>query len=409
MSTLVLDSPADVISAPGVRAEKKPAPAPSRFYRPELDGLRFFSFLAVFLSHAHLIKPQQFAGQGPVMAQIGSWLMSLSHLGYPAVAVFFVLSSYLITELLLREHERTGTIDIRAFYARRALRIWPLYYCFLISTFFIERWIGMPGIPVGQMPWYLAFLGNWQIVTTGTIPRSAAQLLWTVAIEEQFYMVWPLLLVLISPKRLVWACVALIVAGQATRIYLWQTQASFFAIHFNTFVQFDSIAWGGLLAIATRRGWLDHLSAATRWGLMGLGLLIALFTEHYLAGSRPFAAWAVFAYPLFALAALAIVAGAMRSQAQATSWLTHPWLLHWGKISYGLYIWHILAIFLVYKFGWCPPRSSWTALYALPLTFGLAELSYYWIEKPFLRWKDRFARVDSRPADETRQPAVAEI
>src|SRR5687767_1431593 len=158
--------------------------APNRgFYRPELDGLRFFSFLAVFISHAYLISPGLFAGGGPWVQELGRWALAAGHCGYAAVAVFFVLSSYLITELLLREHERHGRIDVPAFYARRALRIWPLYYFFLILTLIVEPKLGIPGVPTGDAPWYLGFLANWQIVLSGQIPRSAAQVLWTVSIE----------------------------------------------------------------------------------------------------------------------------------------------------------------------------------------------------------------------------------
>lgn len=131
------------------------------------------------------------------------------------------------------------------------------------------------------------------------------------------------------------------------------------------------------------------------WLCRGGGLL-AVITQLYLAEDKPFAAWPMAAYPSFAIAAVMVVTGAMRSNAQQPSLLTHPWLVHLGKISYGLYIWHLLAIVLTYKFGWCRPQSVWTSLYALPLTMALAEISYQWIEKPFLRWKDRFGRAEAR-------------
>ncbi|QDU28152.1 O-acetyltransferase OatA [Anatilimnocola aggregata] len=409
MSTIV--APPEVVS-PISTTSSSPVPAqqqPTKFYRPELDGLRFCCFLAVFIGHSFLISPQMFSGSGPMMAELGRWLVAIMNMGYVAVGAFFVLSSYLITELLLREHERTGRIDIGAFYARRALRIWPLYYFFLIVTLVVERSCGLASIPTADLPWYFTFLGNWQIVTSAHIPHSAAQLLWTVAIEEQFYLVWPVLIAFISPKRLVWACLALLLAGSVTRIWLWQTGASHFAIYFNTAVHFDTIAWGALLAIGTRCGWLDSWSAAARWSLVTGGVVAAILTQRYLADVQPFPAWPVIAYPLFALAALAVVAGAIRLNAEQTSPLTHPWLVHLGKISYGLYIWHLLAILLVYRLGWCAPRSPGTILFALPLTILLAELSYIWVEKPFLAWKERYARADAKPEGLPRQSAVAEI
>ncbi len=372
--------------------------ASGRFYRPELDGLRFCSFLAVFISHAHLVSPQMFAEAGSIMTEAGRWALAAGHCGYAAVAVFFVLSSYLITELLLREHDRNHKIDIPAFYARRALRIWPLYFFFLILMLIVEPRLGLPGIPAADAPWYLAFLGNWQIVWSGQIPRSAAQILWTVSIEEQFYLLWPLLIAFVSPKRLGWMCAVLLVMGQVTRLLLVTSGSPYYAIHFHTCVQFDAIAWGGLLAVAVRNGAFANWPLIVRRGLLIGGAVLAVVTQRYLAEDKPFAAWPLAAYPLFAIAALLVVAGAMRNCEQESSWLTNPWLVRLGKISYGLYIWHLFAIVLTYKFGWCRPQSAWTSFCALPLTIAMAEISYQWIEKPFLRWKENFART-AAPSD----------
>lgn len=265
---------------------------------------------------------------------------------------------------------------------------------FLILTLIVEPKLGIPGVPTGDAPWYLGFLANWQIVLSGQIPRSAAQILWTVSIEEQFYLFWPLLIALVSPKRIGWMSVGLLIGGQVSRLVMVAQSAPFYAIHFHTFTQLDAIAWGGLLAIAVRRGWLTNWPVVVRRGLMFGGLVLAVVTQRYLAEGKPFAAWPLAAYPLFAIAALLVVGGAMRAQAGEASWLTHPWLVRLGKISYGLYIWHVLAILLVYKFGWCRPQSVLTSLYALPLTIGFAEVSYHWLEQPFLRWKSRFSRTE---------------
>jgi peptidoglycan/LPS O-acetylase OafA/YrhL len=385
----------------------KPAAARPGFYRPELDGLRFCSFLAVFISHAYLIHPRMFADAGPMMTEVGRWALAAGHCGYAAVAVFFVLSSYLITELLLREHERNDRIDVSAFYARRALRIWPLYFFFLILMLIVEPRLGMPGIPAADVPWYLAFLGNWQIVWNGQIPRSAAQILWTVAIEEQFYLLWPLLIAFVSPKRLGWMCALLLLLGQLARLALVASGAPYHAIHFHTCVQFDAIAWGGLLAVAVRNGAFANWPRFARSTMFVGGGVLAIATQRFLAEDKPFAAWPMAAYPLFAIAALSIVGGAIRS-GDEPSWLTHPWLVRLGKISYGLYIWHLLAIVLTYKFGWCPPQSMWTSLYALPVTVGLAELSYQWIERPFLRWKEQFSRTTASEHAAAKPTAIAE-
>jgi peptidoglycan/LPS O-acetylase OafA/YrhL len=373
---------------------------PSGFYRPELDGLRFFCFLAVFFGHSHLVSSASFADAGPIMAAIGSWCITIiSHSGYAAVTVFFVLSSYLITELLLREHERNGRVDLFAFYARRALRIWPLYFLFLGVVLWLEPRLGVTGLSPHAVPWFAGFLANWQIVLTGEIPRSAAQVLWTVSIEEQFYLLWPLLLVFMSPKRLPWICLGLMGVGHATRWWLVGHHAPTHAIHFHTAVQLDAIAWGGLLALALRHSRLESWSPIIRTGMAASGVVLAIGTQRFLAEAQPHAAWPLLAYPLFAFAAVLIVFGVMRTNPAQGGLLTHPRIVYLGKISYGLYIWHLLAIVLAYKSGLCSPRSVWTSVIALPLTMIFAHLSYRFFEAPFLRWKGSFQRVYAQKSE----------
>jgi peptidoglycan/LPS O-acetylase OafA/YrhL len=104
------------------------------FYRPELDALRFFAFLYVFISHAFSLAPDHYISAG-LSAEAALWLARAVAVGGFGVGLFFVLSSYLITELLIREYNRTGKLDVRSFYIRRALRIWPLYFFFLILVY----------------------------------------------------------------------------------------------------------------------------------------------------------------------------------------------------------------------------------------------------------------------------------
>lgn len=384
-------------------APASPATPPA-FYRPELDALRFGCFLAVFFGHSHLAAALNVSAGGPISAEVGRWFATIiGHSGYAAVTVFFVLSSYLITDLLLREHQRTGRVDLFAFYMRRALRNWPLYFFFLAVVLWLEPRLGIAGLPANDIPWYCGFLANWRIVLTGEIPRSAAQVLWTVSIEEQFYLFWPLLLVVFSPLRLPWLCVAVMAIGHATRLWLVGQGAPTHAIHFHTAVQFDAIAWGGLLAVALRNGWTNDWSRPFRKGVAALGVVLAILTQRLLADDQPFAAWPLLAYPLFAFSALLIVLGVIRKTGESQGILTNPTLTYLGKISYGLYIWHLLAIVLVYKSGFCPPRSIWTSILALPLTLLWAHLSFRWVELPFLRWKQSFQRVS---AAESKAPST---
>jgi peptidoglycan/LPS O-acetylase OafA/YrhL len=145
----------------------------ARFYVPELDSLRFFAFFGVFLCHlTHEM------GYGDVLSNIGGF----------GVDLFFTLSAYLITELLMREKERFGRLDVGAFYVRRILRIWPLYFGFL-AAYFVASGI----FPVLQIDWryfafFLVFLGNFALATIGLAPGLAIVRLWSVCVEEQFYI-----------------------------------------------------------------------------------------------------------------------------------------------------------------------------------------------------------------------------
>lgn len=133
--------------------------------------------------------------------------------------------------------------------------------------------------------------------------------------------------------------------------------------------------------------------------------MLAVLTQRLLAEDKPFAAWPMAAYPLFAIAALMVVAGRDAGQRTRVELVDASVARAAGEDFYGLYIWHLLAIVLTYKFGWCRPQSVWTTLYALPITVAMAEISYQWIEKPFLRWKERFSRI-GQPAAASAEPAV---
>jgi peptidoglycan/LPS O-acetylase OafA/YrhL len=148
----------------------------ARFYHPELDVLRFFAFLIVFLHHAFPHEPGFWVTLGlPLfLARIAAGIGAAGAFG---VGVFFVLSSYLITELLLREKDLRGTLDLRSFYIRRVLRIWPLYFAFLALAV-VLRWI-VPGQQVTWRAglWFSLLAGNWFIVFHG-FPSSVIFPLW---------------------------------------------------------------------------------------------------------------------------------------------------------------------------------------------------------------------------------------
>src|ERR1700690_1177511 len=231
------------------------------FYRPGLDILRALAFLLVFIAHGlvwHLDKPTQIGGIGRA--------------GEFGVCIFFFLSSYLITELLLREKRDTHTILIPAFYARRILRIWPLYFTMIAFGFFYGLF--SPGSTV-SIAWGISMLllfANWYTVDHGYPPGFLFPL-WSISLEEQFYLVWPWMVKYLSPGGLLGIASLLLAAAYLTlALLLGQKQTLDPAIWVNSLVQFQFFALGTMTAIGLR-GRVPHLAKALRWGLFFAGLL----------------------------------------------------------------------------------------------------------------------------------------
>lgn len=304
-------------------------PTPWRLgYRPALDGLRGLAVLLVVAFHANV---SGFGGGGRV-----------------GVLMFFVLSGFLITALLVEEHHREGRIDLLAFYRRRAARLLPALLLMLIVVGTAAAAVGFPiTVPVLATALYVA---NWMGrlgVEMGPLEHA-----WTLGTEEQFYLVWPLLLggLLVGPSR-----VRIAVAGAGIGLALWAMPTSAGALLIGCAVALlattgrlpELRAWAAIPALLVIEGttlvphlawypWRDWTAAAAT------GLLITVVAQHDLR----YLAWS----PLRAL----------------------------GRISYGLYLWHLPMLW----FGLPTPL-------AIALTLAVAVASYRWLELPILRWARR--------------------
>lgn len=365
------------------------------FYHPELDGLRFFAFLGVFLYHAFPIEPARHPD--PVADEIGAWVASVFKAGETGVDLFFVLSAYLITELLLREHVRLGRIDVVSFYVRRTLRIWPLYYAFLaFAVFFESHLLGNEGLRGPFALGFTAFAGNWVITAAGTLPSSAALVLWTVAIEEQFYLLWPLALRWVTPNRVVALAVAVWGLGVASRTAIVLFGGGHFDIHFNSLCRLDAIGAGALVA-GLLRGRALRSSALVRWTMIVVGVGVTLAAVRIQLEPRIGLAKVV-VYSAWAASSVLVLLGVLRPLGERGGLFAWPPLVFLGRISYGLYVVHLLAILVADRIVGphlgIPLRR---ALLALAMTTALASVSYYALERPFLALKLRFTHVLSRP------------
>lgn len=376
----------------------------SAVHFPGLNGLRFWAAFAVFLYHVEWFKAR--AGLPTLMGEVDFW----SRLGPLGVICFFALSGFLISYLLLEEMHTTGTIRFRSFYLRRILRIWPLYYLVLLvgglCAYFFAAYAGLPGsVSVGwieKVSLFVFFLPNlaWKIF--GVIPFIGP--LWSVGVEEQFYLFWPVLLS-VARRRVGFAILSFAGAMVLLRIALpWLAVNSdliggsstgwVVAIRFFSTLKLECMAMGGFGAFLLQRRyeralrWLHHpLTQLAAFVLIGYFLWRGLRL-----GALNNTVWGL----LFGVVVVNLAANP-RSLLR----LDNPIFNHLGRISFGLYVYHSFAIVgsLALIAEWLP-RAGFVfhaSLYALSfgITVLLAALSYRWYESPFLRLKARHTVVAS--------------
>jgi peptidoglycan/LPS O-acetylase OafA/YrhL len=375
-----------------------------RFYLPELDVLRFFAFLGVFVWHVPIAGGGSYASYG--------LLGSLGTSGTFGVDLFFTLSGYLLTGLLLRERDRIGDINVRAFYVRRALRIWPLYY-FSLALAFLLSWIP---VSIASAPPYVGdyfapihpssyffmaiFLFNFNFANSlFTNPVMFLSNLWTISVEEQFYLFWPWIVRYIPRRRIVVVPILMIAVACVVRAISVPLNFKV-PVWSNTFTRLDPIAVGILIALAPRL----NPRPALRLVLVLLGFASWSFAAYYCELPNQSSTLNMsMGYPAVALGSGAFLLAILRTKTFSTSSAPARSLIYLGKISYGLYIYNQIAIFtakvLHFRVELAPGGWASMLVYVL-LAFGLnvafAAVSYRLLEAPFLRLKERFTRVPSR-------------
>jgi peptidoglycan/LPS O-acetylase OafA/YrhL len=356
-----------------------------RFYLPQLDGLRFCAFLIVFLSHGTQAVAHRPTGlvhwYHPAW-----WGQSALLAGSFGVELFFVLSSYLITTLLLREVDARGRIDVPAFWLRRVLRIWPLYLGVLFAYALLV------GVPARLLVAFALFAGNWGMAAWPGMP-TALYPLWSVSVEEQFYLAWPLVLSAVPRRHLRVTAAALIVAAVVTRAGLFASGVNVSAVWLNTATHLDAIGVGALVALggqvrlvpAARRllAVASVLTLVVCAGTVWHGLLQPAPADVPLYAGAGASVWASLAFLAASLACGGVLVAVLAAEG---SWLSHPALVYLGRISYGLYVYHGLALGMTDSWVW--PTAS-----AFAVTLVAAAVSYHVYELPFLRLKRRFERV----------------
>lgn len=362
-------------------------------YLPELDILRFSAFFAVYIHHTLPHSVENYQGKLAPFAELIATSIVAGRFG---LDLFFALSAFLITRLLIIESDKTGAVDAKSFYMRRVLRIFPLYYFFVLLTIFVlPRSLGGEPLNFFHIFGYMFFAENW-ICTFFGLPDSSAAALWSVSVEEQFYLAFPFLVMYLGVKRIKALAIAFLVIAFLMRLMLFFNNAPIDAFGCNTLARLDPIAVGILLATLMRANRLKPVKRfSVRCLMLFAGIGGFLLVTKFLAWSG---SGALLLYPTAAFSSGLIIWAVINyEQCEMKKFAL---LIYLGRISYGLYVYHLLAIraaliLFVYLSIAEKYFTVWVFVVGLIMTVLTALISYQFLEKPFLNIKKRFTHVES--------------
>jgi peptidoglycan/LPS O-acetylase OafA/YrhL len=339
-------------------------------YFPALDGLRALSILAVVWHHSTLAPPTGMLGHGPL-----------------GVDLFFIISGYLIATQLLRESSATEQIDLRAFYQRRMRRIFPLYF-FVLALYTMRAVFVLGGSPMRahffrSLPAYATFTTNWFVDFQVAHPISFA-FSWSLAVEEQFYLVFPWLMwgllrrasAKVGPRLALVACALVLVDQLAERASPPGEGAVWAVGHALA----TPILLGVLLAacLHVERAFLRiHRIASVVW--LAPSLFVLVFALLWNGAAL------IWVHGVMALLLGSVVAGGQHGLRAVLEWGPVRRL---GQLSYGVYMLHVACVVLVrWVFARTPYHPPEALVFAcvVPLSALLAKLTHRWVEQPFLR------------------------
>ncbi|HUO04476.1 MAG TPA: acyltransferase [Candidatus Binataceae bacterium] len=387
------------------RTPANPKASAPRFYVPELDPLRFFSFFGVFIWHLPLT---------PLILWKPGVIRSLVIAPSFGAALLMTVSGYLNTTLLLKEAAKKGRVDAMAFYTRRFLRIAPLYYIFIAIIFLLSSYSNYFDVTPGYLLSMMFFMGNSRFFQSELpIWNYIIGPLWTVSVEFHFYMLVPWLVGNGSRRRLLISGWTMIAVAFISRI-VWVKLGNTGPLWINTLADLDMFGVGILIAAIATTG-LPELRLPIR-ALLVIGGLSAWFSAVYFFDFYSLTQTAVnvsIAYPALAFGNGALMLASIGAGKAGARFMLNEWLQYLGAISCGLYVYHGLAILttrlLMFEgvLAWAPSGSGAPlmgllmyfvyAATAFVLTVAMAAASYRWLETPFLKIKTRFTYVPSHP------------
>lgn len=358
----------------------------NRPHYPALDGLRGIAILLVVLYHNFGFIP-------------------FFNYGWLGVDLFFVLSGFLITEILLNTRDTKNYF--KTFYTRRMLRIFPLYYLSLVLVIIVFP--AIKNFPFNldfytkNQVWFWLYLENWLLIFKAW--GSSTYILnhfWSLSVEEQFYFVWPLIILLVKrPKYLLWLCFSVLLIVILSRCYIWYNKSSYTSYtYIFLFTRIDGILIGSMLALTKliNYNFLKKYSYLIIFSLATLNFLF-YFINRYKQFTFPY--WAIVGYTTFSVIFALIAYEAIdRRDKILTFILSIPLLRFLGKISYGFYVFHWPIYFMLYKYtdSWAQSNFRldgfslhfFVSLVLTFIAFIISVISYYTYERIWLRLKERY-------------------
>jgi len=351
-------------------------------YIPQFDGLRGIAILLVLIGHSGFLEALPHAG-----------MLEYTRFG---VDLFFVLSGFLITGILT--DAKGSPHYFRNFYARRILRIWPLYYLVLFLAFIVAPLFRPAMRPTAASIWpaFVFYVQNIALVYRDTYPFGLGAT-WSLAVEEQFYLTWPLLVFLLRKKALAIVSVSLVVVSLSLRAAFHVYGAAPGFVHFFTLSRLDSIAFGTLAALCLRSLTCTLVCWRARaYQFLVLGAVGTVLARALIHRNSSFIGYTFLAFTFSGVLGLSLASDARTSLLGRA--LSAGWLRYIGKISYGIYLLHYPIFLLWARFigsqGFCQPHSVARNLLAFAgqilLATTAASISWRFFEQPILRLKERF-------------------
>jgi peptidoglycan/LPS O-acetylase OafA/YrhL len=372
-----------------------------------LDILRFFAAFMIVIMHGYravlewtqvpevlLKNTSNRIYQEENLNHTGLFLKRLIDNFDLGVEFFFLISGFLITYLLLSEMKSTGKIDIVKFYLRRLLRIWPLYFLIIALTPFIQIWTDSPH---PNYLWSVFFVNNYASIFHGQFEIGLAHL-WSICIEEHFYLFWPVLIFLIPKPKLPLLFASIICISFFFKWYYYQFYPNWdFHLKLNTLCRMDTLAIGAWIAwYALKKNRLLNFSIWIRLIVfITFFILICFVDTHHFATVFE----AMFLRLIFTLLFVFILLNYLFNPNVCFNFKKKNALHYLGKISFGIYMYHNILFGLLFQKVIWPFKLEgfwWFWLIYLSAIAIISILSFEILEKPILKFKDRFAIVPTR-------------